>query len=154
MRTPLGPDETLRVARLLLDSDAELPTELALDAARAANRAGDPDLGAQLAGLAGAESEVAAGMLLAQAHSMRNRYEDAEAALAAVEPLAAGSADAHDYLRQRLALYQWGLRRPAGVAAVLEPGRDLVRGPGVAAVHLADRRHLPGAGGRARSPGA
>jgi DNA-binding CsgD family transcriptional regulator len=93
---------------------------LALDAARAANRAGDPDLGAQLAGLAGAESEVAAGMLLAQAHSMRNRYEDAEAALAAVEPLAAGSADAHDYLRQRLALYQWGLRRPAGVAAVLE----------------------------------
>ncbi len=61
LRTPLGPDETLRVARLLLDSDAELPAELALDAAEAANRAGDPDLGAQLAELAGAGSEVAAG---------------------------------------------------------------------------------------------
>src|ERR1700729_1325445 len=72
-RAPLGPDDALRVARLLLDSEAELPVELALDAARAANRAGDPDLGAQLARLAGAESEVAAAMLLAQAHSMRNR---------------------------------------------------------------------------------
>jgi DNA-binding NarL/FixJ family response regulator len=108
------------VARLLLDSDSELPVGLALDAARAANRAGDPDLGAQLAGLAGAGDDVAAGMLLAQAHGMRNRFQDAEAALAAVEPLVAGSSQAHDYLRQRLALSQWGLRRPAGTAGVLE----------------------------------
>ncbi|HEY6522567.1 MAG TPA: LuxR C-terminal-related transcriptional regulator [Solirubrobacteraceae bacterium] len=119
-REPLGPGDALRVARLLLDSDAALPAELARDAAEAANRAGDPDLGAQLAELAGAGSELPAGMLLAQAHSMRNRYEDAEAALAAVEPQAAASPEAHDYVRQRLSLYQWGLRRPAEITALLE----------------------------------
>ncbi|HXD63892.1 MAG TPA: LuxR C-terminal-related transcriptional regulator [Solirubrobacteraceae bacterium] len=119
-REPLGPGDALRVARLLLDSDAALPAELARDAAEAANRAGDPDLGAQLAELAGAGSELPAGMLLAQAHSMRNRYEDAEAALAAVEPQAAASPDAHDYVRQRLSLYQWGLRRPAEITTLLE----------------------------------
>ena len=32
----------------------------------------------------------------------------------------AGSAEAHDYLRQRLSLSQWGLRTPAGTARVLE----------------------------------
>jgi DNA-binding CsgD family transcriptional regulator len=119
-RAPLSPADALRVARLLLDSDVALPTELARDAAEAANRAGDPDLGAQLAELAGAGSVLGAGMLLAQAHSMRNRYEDAEAALAAVEPLAAANPAAYDYLRQRLALQHWGLRRPAGVAALLK----------------------------------
>jgi DNA-binding NarL/FixJ family response regulator len=118
-RAALGPGDALRVARLLLDSDAALPTDLARDAAAAANRAGDPDLGAHLAELAGAGSELTAGMLLAQAHSMRNRYEDAEAALAAVEPLAAASREAHDYVRQRLALYHWGLRRPGQISAVL-----------------------------------
>src|ERR1700733_6884939 len=92
-RGALGPDDALRVARLLLDAEESLPADLALDAARAANRAGDPDLGAQLAGLAGAGDDVAAGLRLAQAHTMRNRFEDAEAALAAVEPLVAGSAE-------------------------------------------------------------
>ena len=90
-RAPLGPDDSLRVARLLLDSGASLSADLALDAAQAANHAGDPDLGAQLADLAGAPGDVAAAMLLAQAHSMRNRYEDADAALAAVESLVAAS---------------------------------------------------------------
>ncbi|HEX3977363.1 MAG TPA: LuxR C-terminal-related transcriptional regulator [Solirubrobacteraceae bacterium] len=120
LRAPLGPDDALRVARLLLDSGASLSADLALDAAEAANHAGDPDLGAQLADLAGASGDVAAGMLLAQAHSMRNRYEDAEAALAAVEALVAASPLAHRYVRQRLSLYHWGLRRPAGVTALLE----------------------------------
>ena len=85
-----------------------LSPELSLEAARAANRAGDPELGAQLAervdGLPGAR-------LLAQAHAMRNRYEDAEAALAQAEPLAAGHPEAADYLKQRLWLLHWGLRR-------------------------------------------
>ena len=49
-------------------------------------------------------------MLLAQSHTMRNRYEEAEAALAAVEPLAPTDANARDYLRQRLSLHHWGLR--------------------------------------------
>jgi DNA-binding CsgD family transcriptional regulator len=117
-RAPLTSVDALRVARLLLDSGASLPADLALDAAEAANRAGDPDLGAQLAGLAGASGDVAAAMLLAQAHGMRNRYEDAESALAAIEPLVADSAVPHAYVRQRLSLYHWGLRRP--IDALLE----------------------------------
>jgi DNA-binding NarL/FixJ family response regulator len=120
MRAPLGPDDALRVARLLLDAGGRLPADLALDAARAANQACDPDLGAELAERAGAATDVAAAMLLAQAHAMRNRSEEAEAALAAVEPLVRGGPQAHDYLRQRLWLYQWGLRRPAAVGPLMD----------------------------------
>ena len=59
-------------------------------------------------------------MLLAQSHTMRNRYEEAEAALAAVEPLAPRDANARDYLRQRLSLYHWGLRRTGETGALLD----------------------------------
>ena len=51
---------------------------------------------------------------------MRNRYEDAESALAAVERLAPGDANARDYLRQRLSLYHWGLRRTGETGALLD----------------------------------
>jgi ATP/maltotriose-dependent transcriptional regulator MalT len=59
-------------------------------------------------------------MLLAQAHTMRNRYEEAEAALAAVERLAPGDPGARDYIRQRLSLYHWGLRRTGEIDALLD----------------------------------
>jgi len=95
-RDGFGPDDALRAARLRLDAGVGLSPSLALDAARAANRAGDPDLGAELAALAGADADLAAGMLLARSHAMRNRYEDAEAALAAVEPLVPGDPNARD----------------------------------------------------------
>ncbi|MBV9338602.1 MAG: AAA family ATPase [Solirubrobacterales bacterium] len=119
-RNAFGPDDALRAARLRLDAGAALPGSLALDAARAANRAGDPELGGELAGLAGAGANLSAAMVLAQSHTMRNRYEQAEAALAAVEPLAAGEPNAHDYLRQRLWLYHWGLRRTTETGALLD----------------------------------
>jgi DNA-binding CsgD family transcriptional regulator len=119
-RSPFGPDNALRAARLRLDAGVALPVGLALDAARAANRAGDPDLGAELAALAGAGADLAAAMLLAQARTMRNRYEQAEAVLAAVEPLAAEDPNARDYLRQRLWLYHWGLRRQADTGLLLD----------------------------------
>ena len=48
-RAPLAPADALRVARLLLDAGAPIPSDLLVDAARAANLAGDPALGAQLA---------------------------------------------------------------------------------------------------------
>jgi DNA-binding CsgD family transcriptional regulator len=118
-RDALGPDDALRVARLRLDTGAGLSVDLAIDGARAANRAGDPELGAELAKLAGAETDLVAGMLLAQSRTMRNRYEEAETALAAVEPLAPGHPNARDYLRQRLSLYQWGLRRAGDIDALL-----------------------------------
>lgn len=119
-RAPLGPGDALRVARLLLDAGGELAPALALAAARAANHSGDPDLGAELADRAGAGGDVAAALLLAQAHTMRNRYAEAESALLAVEPLAAGHESAHDYLRQRLWLNHWGLRRPRETGALLK----------------------------------
>ncbi len=59
-------------------------------------------------------------MLLAQAHTMRNRYEEAEAALATVEALAPGDPSARDYIRQRLSLYHWGLRRAGEIDALLD----------------------------------
>src|ERR1700733_2350622 len=119
-RSPFGPDDAVRAARLRLDAGVALPPALALTAARAANHAGDPELGADLAGLAGAESDLAAGMLLAQSHAMRNRFEQAEAALAAVEPLVAGDPRASDYLRQRLWLYHWGLRHTEDTGALVD----------------------------------
>ena len=51
-RSPLTPDDALRVARWRLDAGADVPPEHLLDAARAANLAGDPELGARLAQLA------------------------------------------------------------------------------------------------------
>ncbi len=119
-RRAFGSDDALKAARLRLDAGAALSTELALHGARAANHAGDPDLGAELATLASAESDLVAAMLLAQSHTMRNRYEDAESALAAVEALAPGDANARDYLRQRLSLYHWGLRRTGETGALLD----------------------------------
>jgi DNA-binding NarL/FixJ family response regulator len=123
-RDAFGSDDALRAARLRLDARAALSADLAIRGARAANSAGDPDLGAELARLAGAETDLVAGMLLAQSHMMRNRYEEAEAALAAVEPLAPGDPNARDYLRQRLSLYQWGLRRAGDVDALLDRARS------------------------------
>ena len=119
-RAAFGPDDALRAARLRLDAGAAMSAELAIHGARAANRAGDPDLGAELASLAGAGTDLVAAMLLAQSHTMRNRYEEAEAALAAVERLAPGDANARDYVRQRLWLYQWGLGRPADISRLLD----------------------------------
>ena len=119
-RDAFGSDDALRAARLRLDAGAALSVDLALHGARAANRAGDPDLGAELAALAGADTDLVAGMLLAQSHTMRNRYEEAEAALAAVERLAPRDANARDYLRQRLSLYHWGLRRSGETGALLD----------------------------------
>ncbi|HEX4009827.1 MAG TPA: LuxR C-terminal-related transcriptional regulator [Solirubrobacteraceae bacterium] len=123
-REPFGPDEALRAARLRLDAGAPLSAELALVAARAANGAGDAELGAQLAQLAGVDTDLEAAILLAQAQSMRNRHEEAEGVLAAVEHLAPGHPQARRYLRQRLTLYQWGLRRTADLEPLIERAAD------------------------------
>jgi DNA-binding NarL/FixJ family response regulator len=129
-RHPFGPDDALRAARLRLDAGAALSADLALHGARAANRAGDPDLGAELATLAGAGTDLVTAMLLAQSHTMRNRYDEAEAALAAVEPLAPGDSDAREYLRQRLSLYHWGLRRTSDLGALLDRADAWSQDPG------------------------
>ena len=66
-RDPLEADDALRIARLLLDAGAPIPPQLLVDAARAANLAGDPELGAQLAELALRErAGVPAALVLAR----------------------------------------------------------------------------------------
>ena len=113
-REPLVPDDALRVARWQLDAGAAIPLPIALDAARAATVAGDPDLGAQLAELAiegggGAEARL----LLARAHAGRRRFEEAEAILAGLEGAFDTQEAAVGYVELRaVAVLYWGLGRP------------------------------------------
>ena len=123
-RSPLTPDDALRVARLLLDAGAELPSSLLVDAARAANLAGDPALGAHLAQRAAADGAgLPAMLLLARAHTVRKRYDDAEATLADAEALVAPDAAGLDYLEQRVHVLFWGLNRVEDARALLDRAR-------------------------------
>lgn len=123
-RSGVGSDEALRIARLRLEAGADLAPELALEAAHAANDAGDPDLGAELARRALDHGiGLPAALVLARAHTMRNRHEQAEAVLGPAEPLAATAAAgnrvlAGEYVKQRANVLQWGLHRPQDVAAL------------------------------------
>ncbi|RKQ93010.1 regulatory LuxR family protein [Solirubrobacter pauli] len=116
-RSPRAPGDTLRVARLRLDAGAELPDVLRLDAAEAANGAGDPDLAAELvAPVAG----LRAAMALARAHILRNGNAEAEAVLARAEPLAPGEPLAFPYVQQRAWNLTWKLRRLEDAVALLD----------------------------------
>ena len=111
-RSPLTPDDALRVARWRLDVGVEVPEEYLLDAGRAANAAGDADVGARLGELAiTAGLGLAASLVLARALVIRNRFEEAEAVLAAVEAQAPGDPSAISYVAQRMHVLYWGLRR-------------------------------------------
>jgi DNA-binding NarL/FixJ family response regulator len=123
-RTPLAGDDALRIARLLMDAGEEIPPGMRLTAARAANLAGDPGLGAELAALAIDDAGLSAAILLARAHTMRNRLEEAEAVLAAVEPLAPGHPEAFDYLVARVWTLYWGLYRREAMLALLARAAD------------------------------
>jgi DNA-binding NarL/FixJ family response regulator len=120
-RRPLTPDDALRATRWLLTAGAEIPRELLIDAAAAANLADDPDLGAELAGRALDDGAgIPAVLLLARAHTNRDRYEDAEAVLAAAEAGATGHPDALEYVKQRMHVLYWGLRRMEEAGALLD----------------------------------
>ena len=80
-RRHLTPDLALRVARWLLDAGERVPALRLLDAARAANLNGDPELGGQLAQQA---VEAGAGLDAALAHRrlVQGRFADARRWLA------------------------------------------------------------------------
>jgi DNA-binding CsgD family transcriptional regulator len=123
-RAPLAPDDALRVVRLLLDAGAPIPPALLIDASRAASLAGDPVLGAELGALAVADGGgVPAALVSARANAIRGRFEEAEAALAAVEADVAESPDAVAYLEQRLRVLYWGLGRAGPTHALLDRAR-------------------------------
>jgi DNA-binding CsgD family transcriptional regulator len=124
LRAPLTSGDALRVARLLLDAGAPVPSELLVDAARAANLAGDPGLGAELATAAMAEGAgLPAALALARAHTVRKRYVEAEAVLARAAPLAGPDEAGMQYVEQRAHALFWGLDRQADTRALLEAAR-------------------------------
>ncbi len=119
-RELLTPDDALRIARWRLDAGEEVPPELLIDAARAANLSGDPELGARLARLALDEGAgLTATLLLARASVVRKRFADAAAVLAVAEPNVPGDPEAIAYIGQRIHALYWGLRDVAAARAFL-----------------------------------
>ena len=124
-RRPRSPDDALRIARWLLDAGEPIPLDVLVDAARAANRAGDADLGARLAALArDGGGGVEAALLLARAHYMLRRYREADDALAAVEGTEMSEELAGEYVIQRIGILFWGLEQPQEARALLRRARD------------------------------
>jgi DNA-binding CsgD family transcriptional regulator len=135
-RDPVSPDDALRAARWLIDAGAPVPSVLLVDAAAAANLAGDPALGAELATRAlDAGAGLDATLLLARSHTIRNRFEDAEAILAAAEGEVPGHPAARKYLAQRVHVLFWGLRRSADARALLDRAQGWWSDP-ASALHL------------------
>ena len=119
-REPLTPDDALHAARWLIDAGAEIPPDLLLGAADAANLAGDPAFGAVLATRAiDAGVGLRAVLLLARAQIIRNRFADAEAVLAAAEASAPGDPEMLQYFVQRMHVLYWGLRQTDQAQAFL-----------------------------------
>jgi hypothetical protein len=117
-------DDALRIARWLLDAGDPIPQPLLLGAARAATLAGDAELGARLAGLAlDAGAGWRGALLLARAHAARNRNEEAEVVLAAIEGTIDDREAAIAYLEQRATVLSWGLERLGDALALLDRAR-------------------------------
>ena len=130
-RPQLTPEAALRVARWLLDAGGAIPTPLLIDAARAANLAGDPALGTELAAAARqAGAGIDAALLLARGHAIRSHFEDAEAVLADLEAELASEEQAVDYLQQQIAVLSLGLQRPEALRALLERAQTWWPGDG------------------------
>ncbi|MGH2874252.1 MAG: helix-turn-helix transcriptional regulator, partial [Solirubrobacteraceae bacterium] len=107
------PHDSLRVARFLTRAGQEVPAPLLVEGARAANLSGDPVLGAELAQRAvDSGAGIEAALLLARAHTLQARYEDAWAVLAAAESFVDTHEHALDLIEQELDVLQWGLDHP------------------------------------------
>jgi len=120
-RSVLEPGDTLRLARWLTDAGEKIPSDLMLRAAQAANLAGDPAFGATLAEAAlETDGGIEAALVLARAHTVRSRFADASAVLAAAEDSIDTPEAALDYLEQQSEILHWGLKRPAELHALLD----------------------------------
>jgi len=115
-----SPADRVRVAVWLTDAGEPVPVEILLDGARAGNVAG-METGGRLARRAldaGAGAE--ANMLLAAAHLVYNRAEDAEQVLAQAEGTIEDRRLASEYLRERATILQWSLGRTEDTIALLD----------------------------------
>lgn len=129
-RESLEPDDALRLARWLIDAGEAIPTEMLLHAARAANLAGDPAFGAALAAQAlDASGGIEAALLLARAHTVRSRFEEAAGVLASAEASIATQEAALEYLEQQSEILHWGLNRPSELRDLLDRAASWWPGP-------------------------
>jgi DNA-binding NarL/FixJ family response regulator len=120
-RTSMAPQDILRLARWLIDAGETMPSDLMLQAARAANLAGDPTFGATLAERAlEADGGIEAALVLARAHTVRSRFADAAAVLATTEDTISTPETALEYLEQQSEILHWGLKRPSELHALLD----------------------------------
>jgi DNA-binding CsgD family transcriptional regulator len=118
---PSNGEGLLRVARWLLDAGETMPVPLLVDAANGALRAGDPELGAELAGLAvDAGGGVEASLLLIRAHTRRRRFGEADVILKGIDESFESQELALEYLEQCIAVRFWGLRQPEDLSGLLE----------------------------------
>jgi len=116
----INAEDSLRVARWLLDAREPILPPTLLVAALEANLRGDPALGAELAQHAlDAGAGTPAALLLARAHVLQKRYGEAEAVLAAIEGTVDSEDSAAEYLQQRVLVLFWGLQRPEEATALL-----------------------------------
>jgi hypothetical protein len=105
-------EDSLRIARWLLDAGEPIPQRLLLGAADAAVRSGAPELAAELAQQAiDAGAGVAAVLVLARAHAARNHFEQAEQVLAPAESRIETRDQALRYLELQVRVLYWGLQR-------------------------------------------
>jgi len=106
----LSPDRALRVARWLTDAGERVPTPILVEAARAANLSGDPELAGRLAEQAvEAGAGVEAALVLARSHSTRNQPARAKEVLTAAESSIDTQEEAVGYLVQRTSVLHAGL---------------------------------------------
>jgi len=120
-RGRLTPEECLRVCVWLIDAGEAPPAQVLIDAARVANLSGAPDLGADLARRAvEAGAGFDAALVLARSHAIAKRFEDADSVLGGLEDELDSQEAALVYLKQRVRVLYWGLRRPEEARAVFE----------------------------------
>lgn len=120
-RGELTPDECLRVCVWLIDAGQAPPAQMLVDAAREANLSGAPDLGAELAGRAvEAGAGVGAALVLARSHAIAKRFDAAESLLGGLEGQLDTQDDALTYLKQRVRVLYWGLKRLDDARALFE----------------------------------
>ena len=124
-RDPRVPDDTIRIARWLLDAGGTMPTPLLVEAAHAATQADAPELGARLGELAvDAGAGPGATLVLARAYTLRKRFADAERVLASIEGSLETQDQAVDYIEQRVsAVLFYGLKQPTEARALLDRAR-------------------------------
>lgn len=120
-RGALEPEDTLRLARWLIDAGETIPVDLMLQAGRAANLAGDPGFAAELATQAlQAGAGIEAALLLARAHTVQSRFDEAATVLREAEMNITTQETALDYLEQQSEVLHWGLNRPSELRELLD----------------------------------